>query len=266
MLARMGAAPRAGAGRAAGKAATAALAVVALTSAGAARADTSTGMSDMHEMMEWGSEAFVLSEVLEIAPTGDERPLRYDLLGWVGGAYNRIWAKAEGEQSTRSDEGGTELQLLFGRLISPYWDAQVGLRLDLGYGAGNARTRALVALGLQGLAPGWFELEPTLFVSHRGDVSGNLTASYDVLITQRLVAQARGEAEAAAQDVPEFGVGSGFGSLELGVRVRYEIVRRFAPYVGVSWERLFMDTADRARASGLSISEVTLVAGLRLWM
>jgi copper resistance protein B len=220
---------------------------------------------EMHDMMEWGTTAFVLSEVLEYAPGGTGRPIRYDLLGWVGGPLNRVWAKAEGEQSTRSREGATELQLLYGRLISPFWDAQVGLRLDLGYGDGERNSRILAALGVQGLAPGWFEVEPSLFISQHGDVSASVTASYDLLLTQRLVAEPRVEVDAAVQDVPEFGVGSGLGVLELGLRVRYELLRELAPYLGISWERRLMEAADLARTAGESVQQLSVVAGLRLW-
>ncbi len=222
--------------------------------------------SQTHDMMKWGRETFVMSEVLEIAPMADDGGIRYDLVAWAGGAWNRIWAKAEGDQSTRSKQGSSELQLLYGRLISPFWDVQMGARLDLGYGNGDVNTRTSLAVGLQGLAPGWFEVEPTVFVSQKGDISGNLTASYDLLFAQRLVAQGRFETSAAVQDVPEFGVGSGIGSIELGLRLRYEIARQFAPYVGVSWQRLLTETADLARAAKLPVSDVALVAGLRLWI
>jgi copper resistance protein B len=248
---------------------TAVVGVVMAPLAAAAEPAPSSHPSQMHDMMEWGTTAFVLSEVLEYAPGGTDRPIRYDLLGWVGGPVNRIWAKAEGEQSTRSRQGATELQVLYGRLISPFWDAQVGLRLDLGYGDGDGESkrdsRILAALGLQGLAPGWFEIEPSLFISQHGDVSASVTASYDLLLTQRLVAEPRVEVDAAVQDVPEFGVGSGLGGLEVGLRVRYELLREVAPYLGVSWERRLMEAADLARTAGESVQQLSVVAGLRLW-
>ncbi|HUF26008.1 MAG TPA: copper resistance protein B [Gemmatimonadaceae bacterium] len=135
----------------------------------------------------------------------------------------------------------------------------------MAYDNDDTRTRAHLALGLQGLAPGWFELEPTLLVSQHGDVSANLTASYDLLFTQRLVLQPRLETHAAAQGVPEFGVGSGFNDVELALRARYELRREFAPYVGVLWSHRFGDAADLARAGGEPVRELSWVAGLRLW-
>lgn len=225
------------------------------------------GMPGVHGMedMRWGRESLLLAEVLEYVPGGTEQPIRYDLLGWYGSAENRFFAKAEGEQSTRTSGGAAELQLLYGRLVAPYWDAQVGVRFDADYGQGRADTRAALALGFQGLAPGWFEVEPTLFVSQDGDVSASFKASYDLLFTQRLVVQPRLETSAALQAVPELGVGSGLNNLELGLRVRYEIRREFAPYVGVSWDRRLGGTADLARAAGEPVRDASVVVGVRLW-
>lgn len=239
---------------------------VAISQPADAAAEEATAGHDALEM-DWGWSSLVLSEVLELGAVGsDERPVRYDLVGWVGGAYNRVWAKADGDQSTTTRDGATELQLLYGRLISPFWDAQVGVRFDAIYGDGSRTLRPLLALGVQGLAPGWFELEPTLFVSFKGDVSANVTASYDLFMTQRLVLQPRIEAGAAVQSVPEFHVGYGLNHIESGLRLRYEFWREFAPYIGMSWDRQFGRTAELARArAGAPQSELLVVAGLRLW-
>ena len=223
------------------------------------------GLEQLRQVVDWGREAYVLTEVLEFAPELDARPARYDLLVWAGGAANRVWFKADGEHATRGGGGEAELQLLYGRLVTPFWDAQIGLRFDVGYGGGDAQTRTHLALGLQGLAPGWFELEPTLLVSQHGDVSANLTASYDLLFTQRLVLQPRLETRVAVQDVPEFGIGSGFNDLELAVRTRYELRREFAPYVGVLWSQRFGEATDLSRARSEPVRELSWVAGFRLW-
>ncbi len=224
-----------------------------------------TGMSDVEHSMDWGRATFLLAEVLEYAPGAADRPVRYDLLGWTGGASNRLWAKAEGEHGTRSGSGRSEFQLLYGRLLTPWWDGQLGLKLDARYGEGRTRTRTSLAVGIQGLAPGWFEVEPTLFVSQDGDVSASLKASYDLLITQRLVLQPRLETSLAVQKVSKFGVGSGLNDADLGFRLRYEFRREIAPYVGVSWQRSFAGTAELARAAGEVTSERSLVAGMRVW-
>ena len=223
------------------------------------------GLTHLLEMMDWGRETYVLAEVLEFAPDGIDRPVRYDLLGWAGGASNRIWAKADGEHGTQAGGGETELQLLYGRLLTPWWDGQVGVKVDAHYGEGSTSTRTSLALGVQGLAPGWFEVEPTLFVSQYGDVSASLEASYDLLFTQRLVLAPRVELNASARRVPEFGIGSGLSDLELGGRMRYELHRKFAPYIGVNWHRRLGGTADFARDDGEPVSVTSLVAGVRTW-
>lgn len=119
--------------------------------------------------------------------------------------------------------------------------------------------------GLEGLAPYWFELAPALFVSEHGDISARLAATYDVLLTQRLILQPRLDLNAALQDAPKFGVGSGLNNVEAGLRLRYEIRREFAPYVGVTWIRQLGQTADLSRAAGSPVDDLRFVLGLRLW-
>ena len=223
------------------------------------------GLEQLLEMMDWGKETYVLVEALEYVPDAPERPVSYDLLGWAGGASKRLWAKAEGEHGTRAGHGATELQLLYGQLITPWWDGQVGVKVDVAYGGGDTRARTSLALGIQGLAPGWFEVDPTLYVSQHGDVSASLKASYDLLLTQRLIVQPELETSVAIQDVPEFGVGSGVNDLELGLRMRYEMIREVAPYIGLTWSNRFGGTADLARATGEPVRDLQFVAGLRLW-
>lgn len=223
-------------------------------------------MMGAKEMMRWTPELFVLAEILEFAPLGPSRPVRYDFVGWAGGATDRLWVKAEGEQSTRELAGSTEVQLLYGRLISAFWDLQVGARLEAGYGGELPRSpRLLGALGVQGLAPGWFEVEATLFISIRGEVSARLTSSYDLRLTQRLVLQPRLETGVAVQAVPEAAIGPGFTDIDLGARLRYEFLREVAPYVGISWERRLMESERLAAAAGQPVSRLSLVVGLRLW-
>lgn len=208
---------------------------------------------------------FLQSEVLEYAPGNAGNPIRYDLQGWTGYDVNRLWFKADGEHATQESGGETELQALYGRLISPYWDAQFGVRFDVNYGGGEAQTRAHLALGLQGLAPYWFELEPTLFIDQKGRVSASLEASYELLFTQRLVVEPRAEVGAAIQEAQSFGVGRGLNNVEFGLRARYEIRREFAPYVGVVWGHQVGGTAALARAAGEPTRGFSVVAGLRLW-
>lgn len=207
---------------------------------------------------------FALFDQLEVAPADDGPPVTLDATGWLGGDVNRLWARAEAELETADGAGDLQAEALYGRLVAPYWDALVGVRVDRRWGEGG-ETRAHLALGLQGLAPLWFEVEPTIYVSHEGHVSGQLEAEYDLLVTQRLVFQPRGETQLALQSDEEMGVGSGFTDLELGARLRYEIVRELAPYVGLVWHQRFGETADFARAAGEDTSILSFVVGLRAW-
>jgi len=201
---------------------------------------------------------------LEYAAGLPGRPVRLDAEGWIGGDYNRLWWRADGDQPTGSGGGELELQALYGRLIAPFWDAQVGIRIDTRNGDGSA-TRGLLAIGVEGLAPYWFEFTPTLFLGQNGDLSGQLTAEYDLLLTQRLILQPRAEVNAALQSVPGWGVGSGFTNVDAGFRLRYEIRREFAPFVGWSWFQRLGETADLVRAAGEPVARGSLVAGLKLW-
>ena len=188
------------------------------------------------------------------------------MTGWYGGDYNRLWLKTEGEWRTSGERGGEgEVQALYGRLIAPFWDFQIGLRYDQFSGASFDRSRGFAVIGLQGLARYRFELEPALFISQDGDVSARLTATYDILLTQRLILQPRVDFDVAVQSAKKFGVGEGVNSLWLGLRLRYEIRREFAPYVGVHWLGRFGETADLARRGGGRADDIAVVCGVRLW-
>ena len=163
------------------------------------------------------------------------------------------------------NEGEGEVQALYSRLVAPFWNLQTGIRYDRSWGTGSDQGRNFAVFGFEGLAPYWFELEPTLFVSEHGDISARLAATYDVLLTQRLILQPRFDLNAALQDVPKFGVGSGLNNVELGLRLRYEIRREFAPYVGFTWKRRAGQTADLSRAAGDPVNDFRFVLGLRLW-
>jgi copper resistance protein B len=237
----------------------------ALLPAAVAAATAALSQPASAQMMDDHVYSLVLFDLAEYRRTGEGNPISWDMLGWVGGDVTRFWLKSEGNVATTGGGGDIEVQGVYSRLIAPYWELQVGLRMDLLYGAGETNARAHAVLGLQGLAPYWFELEPTVFVSQEGHVSGRLTATYDLLITQRLVGQPRLETSVAIQDAPEFGVGGGLNDVELGFRLRYEVRREFAPYVGVNWRRLFAGTADLARAAGAPASDLAAVAGIRAW-
>ncbi|HET7275875.1 MAG TPA: copper resistance protein B [Longimicrobiaceae bacterium] len=222
------------------------------------------GLEQLREMMDWGTGSLLLFDELEYAPGASGQPVGLEATAWYGGAYNRLWVRAEGEQLTAEGGGEAEVEALYGRLITPYFDAVGGVRVDGRWGEDDA-ARALLVLGVQGLAPYWFEIAPTLYVSQDGDLSGRFAASYELLFTQRLIAEPELEVNAALQEVPEFGVGAGFNDVELGLRLRYEIRREVAPYFGYSWTRRVGGSADFARAEGEPVSDGAFVAGLRMW-
>ena len=181
--------------------------------------------------------------------------------GWIGGDINRFAFKTEGEGAFGGPLERAEVQALYSRAIDPWFNLEAGVRHDIR--PDPRRTYAVV--GIEGLAPYWFEVSAQAFLSNRGDAHLRLEGSYDQRITQRLILQPAAEINVAAQDVPELGIGSGVSDVELGLRLRYEFAREFAPYLGVNWERKLGDTARFARADGERASATSLVMGVRFW-
>lgn len=181
--------------------------------------------------------------------------------GWYGGDINRVVLASEGEGEFGSPVERAEVRLMWRRAIDPYFNVELGVRHD--FRPDPERTYA--AVGIEGLAPYWFEVEGQLFVSNKGDVHARLGGSHDIRLSGPLVLQPEAEVNVAFQAVPELGIGSGVERLELGARLRYEIRPEFAPYVGVHWERKFGGTADFARTEGERASGVSGVVGLRAW-
>ena len=174
---------------------------------------------------------------------------------------NRFAFKTEGEGEVGGPLESAEVQALYSRAIDPWWNVVAGVRHDIR----PEPQRSYATIGIEGLAPYWFEVEGQAFVSTKGDVHLRMEGSYDQRITQRLILQPAAEVNIAAQDVPELGIGSGISNIELGLRLRYEFAREFAPYVGFHWERKLGDTARYARADGEGASTASLVMGIRFW-
>ena len=219
-------------------------------------------------MNESGAQTFgfVMFNLAEYQPRRGQDGFRWDGEGWYGGDINRLTIKTEGEGRFAANGSAgvvdeAELQVLYSRAIDPYFNAQVGIRQDLGRGA----RRTYATVGFEGLAPYWFEVEGALFLSDKGDVLGRLEGYYDQRLTQRLILQPRVELNFAAQDVPSSRIGAGLSTAEVGLRLRYEIKRQFAPYVGVSWERKVGQTGRYKRADGEDPTSAGLVAGIRFW-
>ena len=191
---------------------------------------------------------------------------RWEAQGWHGTDYHKLWVKSEGEVSLEGpSEGDVEVQALYSQLVAPFWDFQVGTRYDQRWGPGPNLDRWFGVVGVQGFAPYEFETELALFVSEDADVSARLTASTDFLFTQRLILQPRFETEVAIQEVPDFQVGQGLNYIDLGLRLRYEFKREFAPYVGVNWIRSLGETEDLVRSDGGQASDFAFVFGLSVW-
>lgn len=184
----------------------------------------------------------------------------WDAQAWYGGDLDKLVVKTEGEGEFGGAVDDAEIQALYSRAIGPFFDLQAGIRFDP---EPDSRTHAV--LGLQGLAPYMFHVDAALFLSDRGDVTARVEAEYDQKITQSLILQPRIEAEFAAQGIPERGIGSGLTKIEPGLRLRYEIVREFAPYLGIEYEAKTGRTADIAKAAGDDPDGLKLVLGLRAW-
>ncbi|AFU97790.1 copper resistance protein B [Simiduia agarivorans] len=185
----------------------------------------------------------------------------YDLQGWYGTTYDRLVIKAEGDiVSGAFEESSTDL--LWGHAISAYFDTQLGVRLDQ-YDEGT--NREWLALGVQGLAPYWFELDVAAYIGNNGRAALSAQAEYELLLTQRLILQPRAELNAYSQADPENRLGSGLSDLALGVRLRYEFNRQLAPYIGVEWTNTYGGTADYRRVGGKKPADTQFVAGLRFW-
>ena len=204
---------------------------------------------------------WVMGDRLEWQDTGGDGSLLWDAQVWYGGDLNKLWIKTEGEFSLEGNEvEDAEVQALWSRAISPFWDLQAGVRYDL---EPKGRTHAVV--GVQGLAPYWFEIDAAAFLSTDGDLSASVEAEYELRFTQRITLQPRAEVGFSASDIPELEIGTGITDFSTGVRLRYEIKREFAPYVGVEWQKSLGSTADFIRAGGGDPDNIVAVTGIRAW-
>lgn len=189
-----------------------------------------------------------------------ENSTGYDLQAWYGTTYNKAVLKAEGDLAKgQLEESRTEL--LWGHAVSPYWDTQLGVRVDNGEGP----SRQWLAFGVQGLAPYWFELGATGYVGSGGRTALRVEGSYELLLTQRLILEPRAELQLYGKDDPERRIGKGLAEASAGLRLRYEFSRQLAPYIGVERAGSFGRTADYVRAEGGRVQQTRWVAGVRFW-
>lgn len=197
----------------------------------------------------------------EYRPRKGNDGFAWQAMGWIGGDIDRLAIETEGDGSFGAALETGEVRAAWRHALDPWWNFELGVRQD--FAAGPDRTYGVI--GIEGLAPYWFEVGAHAFVSNKGDVHFRVEAEHDMRLTQRLILQPSVEIDASAQDVPELHIGSGFEKIELGARLRYEFAREFAPYVGVHWERKLGETARLARIDGENPSQFSAVVGLRMW-
>jgi len=215
---------------------------------------------EVHPMHDSGVNYFVLFNQLEGLSGRGQTDGSWENIGWIGGDLNRFWFRTEGE----GEDGHLEranIDLLYGRAIARWWELVAGGRQD--FRPGPAQTWA--GIGVQGLAPYWFEVEATAYVGASGRTLFQFEAEYELLLTNRLILQPRIEADIYGKSDPERGIGRGLSRGEAGLRLRYELKREFAPYMGVAWDREFFGTADTARAAGRATGGARVTFGVRVW-
>ena len=196
----------------------------------------------------------------ELRNTEGSDPIFLEAQGWVGKDLNKLWVKVDVEKvSGKTDEA--ELQFLYSKAIAPYWDVQVGWRHD----KMPTPNRDWFAVGFQGLAPYFFEIDAAAFIGNNGQTALRLEAEYEIMLTQKLILTPEVEINAYSKDDEATGVGSGLSDIELGLRLRYEIRREFAPYIGVNWNKTYGDTANFSRDEGEDVSDTQFVVGIRAW-
>jgi copper resistance protein B len=213
-----------------------------------------------HGHMTASRFTWLKADELEAADTAAGTATRWaGSVSW-GGHFDRLWLASEGERAHGHSEE-IETQLYWSHAYTRWWDTTLGVRHDTGAG----ESRSWAALGVKGLAPYWFETEATAFVGDDGATALRLEAEYELLLTNRLILQPQLELEFYGKEDRTRLQGRGLAESEAGLRLRYEIRREFAPYVGVVWRRRHGDSADLAAAAGERVHDAEAVAGLRLW-
>lgn len=218
------------------------------------------GAQDGPQLMDNRVFYRVLLDELEIAGGGGQRGTGWDGQAWVGTDTRRLWIKTEGERGAGGHDAA-QLQLLYSHAIAPYWDLQAGLRRDFDPRPG----RDWAVLSVQGLAPYFFEVEAELFIGEGSQSGLRFEAEYELLLTQRLILTPNLHLEVFGEDDRRQATGSGVSALEFGARLRYEIRREFAPYIGLRGIRRLGTTAEFARDAGEDKRAVEFLAGLRFW-
>jgi len=216
-------------------------------------------MTGLMEMDDTSAFFMLQANSFEWRSADEQDSLSWDAQAWYGTDDNKLWLKTEGDRTDSATDARTEL--LWDRPIARWWSAQAGVRHDIG--EGPARTWA--ALGVQGLAPYYFEVEATAYVGEEGRTALRFSGEYALLLTQRLILQPQLEFNVFGKNDPRNLIGAGLSDTELSLRLRYEVRRELAPYIGVAWTQRYGRTADLARAAAHDVSEVQWLAGVRWW-
>ena len=245
-----------------------AAALVTSASGAAAQAPTANPPTSAPEtgampppVMDQGIFAHAIFNQLEGRWNGSNSEFRWDGQGWAGTDIDKLWIKSEGTLQGNGTLDDGQQQFLYSRAITTYFDLQGGLRSDLD----SRPTRNWGAFGVQGLAPYFFDLELTGYVSSEGHLAAKLEASYDLLLTQRLILQPQVELNVYSKEDPARLVGAGFSDIDTGLRLRYEFNRKFAPYIGVVYEGKFGQTASLAKHARESTGDFRFAFGVRVW-
>lgn len=203
----------------------------------------------------------VLGKRLEYRRDGDDENELWEIDAWYGGDHNKLYLESEGEREVGGKTESARLEVFWNHAVRPYWDLQLGMRHDFNPG----QSRSFFAAGFQGMTPYGFETDLTGYISEDGDGSWRLEIERSFHFTQRLELEPRLETDFSFSDIPTYNIGDGFTGIELGLRLRYMITPKFAPYIGVSWERKLGDTADLIEADGGETEFTFAVAGFRFW-
>jgi copper resistance protein B len=221
------------------------------------------GMGRHHLSEHHGAQKFyqVMANIAEYQIRKGRNSYEWDGSAWYGGDINRLWLKSEGEGVVGRSVESAEIQALYSRAFSPYFNVQGGIRYDVR----PRPNRGYAVLGVEGLAPSFFDVEGRLFLSNKGELFARAEGYYDQRITQRLILQPSVELNFAAQNRRELGIGAGLSDLEVGARLRYDIRREFSPYIGVQYQRAFGRTARYLRDDGEDAGGFQLLVGVRAW-
>lgn len=202
----------------------------------------------------------VTIDQLEKRDASEGKPLVWEMQAWAGYDFKKVMLKTKGERLNDTTESA-ELQLLYTQAIAPYWDLQAGVRHDVD----PDPSQNWAVIGVQGVAPYFIETDASLFIGESGQTGFRLGAEYELMLTQRWVLSPEIELNLYGKNDEIRGIGSGISDMEAGLRLRYEISRELAPYIGINWEKKFGNTADFARDENEEINDTQLVIGVRAW-